>query len=140
MNESADLLWRIVQTGQMIQERLEASLESTGLSLAKLKALRYLIEADQPMALGQLAEKIACVKSNVTQLVDRLENEGLVKRMPDPTDRRSVLAGVTAEGRQKYEAGAQALAAAEAELLDELPASSRELLANALGSVSAAKV
>jgi DNA-binding MarR family transcriptional regulator len=138
MNQSADLLWNIVKTGQLIQDRLEASLESTGLSLAKLKALRYLIEADAPMALGQLAEKIACVKSNVTQLVDRLENEGLVKRIPDPTDRRSVLAAVTDSGRERYDAGARALAAAEAELLEELPAESRALLSSALASLTAA--
>jgi DNA-binding MarR family transcriptional regulator len=137
MNESADLLWNIVKTGQLIQDRLEASLESTGLSLAKLKALRYLIEADAPMALGQLAEKIACVKSNVTQLVDRLENEGLVKRIPDPTDRRSVLAAVTDSGRERYNAGSRALAAAEAELLEELPAESRAMLSSALASLTA---
>lgn len=138
MNESADLLWSIVKTGQAIQERLEASLESTGLSLAKLKALRHLIEADAPMALGQLAEKIACVKSNVTQLVDRLENEGLVKRIPDPTDRRSVLAAVTDSGRERYAAGAAALANAEAELLAELPADARAVLSSALGSLTGA--
>ena len=137
MNESADLLWNIVKTGQLIQDRLESSLESTGLSLAKLKALRHLIESDAPMALGQLAEKIACVKSNVTQLVDRLENEGLVKRIPDPTDRRSVLAVVTDSGRERYAAGAKALAAAESELLEELPAESRAMLSSALASLTA---
>jgi DNA-binding MarR family transcriptional regulator len=138
MNDSAALLWSIVHTGQVIQDRLEASLEPTGLSLAKLKALRHLIEAETPLALGQLAEKIACVKSNVTQLVDRLENEGLVKRVPDPADRRSVLAEVTVEGRTRYEAGATALAAAEAELLEELPAESRGMLVSALANLTSA--
>src|SRR5687768_18415204 len=112
MNDSA-VLWTIIGAGQRIQDKMESALADSGLSLAKLKALRHLIEADAPMALGQLAEKIACVKSNVTQLVDRLENEGLVKRIPDPTDRRSVLASVTDQGRAKYEAGASALSAAE---------------------------
>ena len=138
MNESAHLLWALVKTGQVIQDRLEASLESTGLSLAKLKALRHLIEADAPMALGQLAEKIACVKSNVTQLVDRLENEGLVKRIPDPTDRRSVLAAVTDSGRERYAAGSAALTQAEAELLDELPDDARATLSSALSSLTGA--
>ena len=92
MNDSK-LLWSIVHAGNRIQDRLEGAVAETGLSLAKLNALRHLVEAGEPMALGQLAEKIACVKSNVTQLVDRLENDGLVRRVPDPNDRRSVLAG-----------------------------------------------
>lgn len=135
MNNSPDLLWQIIHAGRLIEERLEAGLEETGLSLAKLKALRYLVEADAPMALGQLAEKIACVKSNVTQLVDRLENDGLVKRAPDPGDRRSVLATVTDEGRARYQAGALLLAGAEAELMDELPLEARPILGNVLGTL-----
>ena len=135
MNNRSDLLWQIVHAGRLIEERLEAALEQTGLSLAKLNALRHLVEADSPLALGQLAEKIACVKSNVTQLVDRLENDGLVKRMPDPNDRRSVLAAVTDDGRARYQAGAVALSAAEGQLLEELPASARTVLEEVLGNM-----
>ena len=39
-----------------------------------------------------LAERLTCAKSNVTQLVDRLEADGLVRRKLDPSDRRSRLA------------------------------------------------
>ena len=124
MNDN-DVLWSIVHAGNRIQERLEDSLEETGLSLAKLKALKHLVEAREPMALGQLAEKIACVKSNVTQLVDRLENDGLVQRVPDPSDRRSVLAAVTEEGRRRYQAGSAALAEAEREMLTAIPDGAR---------------
>jgi DNA-binding MarR family transcriptional regulator len=120
------LLWSIVHAGNRIQDRLEGAVAETGLSLAKLNALRHLVEAKEPMALGQLAEKIACVKSNVTQLVDRLENDGLVKRVPDPDDRRSVLAAVTEEGRERYRAASMALANAEQQLLGEIEPSARE--------------
>lgn len=135
MNDSA-LLWSIIAAGRQIEEKLEAALGETGLSLAKLNALRHLVEADAPMALGQLAEKIACVKSNVTQLVDRLENDGLVRRVPDPNDRRSVLAVVTEEGRARFQAGNQSLAKAEAELLEQLPESARAGVAALLGDFS----
>ena len=120
MNDSA-VLWTIIGAGQRIQDELETALEGSGLSLAKLNALRHLVEAEAPMSLGQLAEKIACVKSNVTQLVDRLENDGLVRRMPDPNDRRSVLAAVTDEGRTRYAAGSAALTRVETELVSQLP-------------------
>jgi DNA-binding MarR family transcriptional regulator len=135
MNDN-EVLWSIVHAGNRIQERLEDSLEETGLSLAKLKALKHLVEAREPMALGQLAEKIACVKSNVTQLVDRLENDGLVQRVPDPNDRRSVLAAVTEEGRRRYTAGAAALAEAERALLSEIPAGTRGSVSSVLSGLS----
>ena len=130
------VLWQIMTAGRRIEERLENALEETGLSLAKLNALKYLVEADGPLALGHLAEKIECVKSNVTQLVDRLENEGLVRRMPDPSDRRGVLAAVTDLGLERYSVGARALAGAEAELTAELPDDQRTLLTELLTSLT----
>ena len=121
----------------MIQDRLEAALVPTGLSLAKLGALRHLAEANEPLPLGQLAERIACVKSNVTQLVDRLEADQLVRRVPDPSDRRSVRAEITEEGRVRYEAGIQALETAEDEVISELPPEEREQLQRLLDRLAA---
>jgi DNA-binding MarR family transcriptional regulator len=121
----------------MIQDRLEAALAPTGLSLAKLGALRHLAEANEPLPLGQLAERIACVKSNVTQLVDRLEADQLVRRVPDPSDRRSVRAEITEEGRSRYVAGLEALGTAENEVISELELQDREELQRLLDRLAA---
>jgi DNA-binding MarR family transcriptional regulator len=75
VNDAHHLLFSVLHVAEHVQERLETALAPTGLSLAKLGALRHLAEADEPLPLGQLAERIACVKSNVTQLVDRLESD-----------------------------------------------------------------
>lgn len=128
MKQPHDLLSTVLHTAAAIQDRLEAALEPTGLSLAKLGALRHLAEANEPLPLGQLAERIACVKSNVTQLVDRLESDELVRRVPDPSDRRSVRAEITDEGRLKYQAGIEALSVAEDELVSELALSDQDQL------------
>ncbi|HVX87449.1 MAG TPA: MarR family transcriptional regulator [Gemmatimonadales bacterium] len=109
--------YHLAHAAQEVEARVERALDEAGLSLAKMKLLRHLYNAREPLALGALAEKNACVKSNVTQLMDRMEGDGLVKRVPDPADRRSVRAQITAEGRRKYEAGSKRLAAAEAEVL-----------------------
>jgi len=74
---------------------VEERLADAGLSLPKLAALHQLSQAGDSLPLGQLAERLACVKSNVTQLVDRLEADGLVVRAADPNDRRSRLAVLT---------------------------------------------
>src|SRR5882762_9337301 len=84
---------------------VEAKLNVVGLSWAKLAALKVLSEAGESLPLGQLAERLSCVKSNITQLIDRLEADGLVSRTGDPNDRRSRLAVLTAAGRKACEAG-----------------------------------
>src|SRR5688500_12832287 len=48
----------------------------------------HLIEPERPLPMGQLAETLACDKSNVTGLVDRLESRGLLRRRPSTGDRR----------------------------------------------------
>ena len=58
----------------------------------------HLIEPDRPMAMGQLAETLACDASNVTGLVDRLESRGLVRRRPSAGDRRVKVLVLTPTG------------------------------------------
>ena len=108
-----------------VEARFEAALEPLGLSLAKFGALSRLVAAGEPIPLGTLAERCACVRSNITQLIDRLEAEGLVERSDDPRDRRSIRAGLTAEGRRRQSAGVRALEEAEKELLSRLPRAQR---------------
>jgi DNA-binding MarR family transcriptional regulator len=99
---------------------VDAKLSSIGLSLPKLAALNRLVEAGDSLPLGQLADRLACVKSNVTQLVDRLEADGLVSRAPDAGDRRSRLAVITPAGRAAYEEGSRIHRDAERELFSVL--------------------
>lgn len=84
------------------------------------------------LSLGLLSERQGCVKSNITQLVDRLETDKLVKRMPDPADRRGVLASITDEGRRRYLAGRRSLENAEREMLIGLSPGDREQLSGLL--------
>lgn len=120
--------YHLVHAAQDVESYVEHALEEVGLSLAKVKLLRHLYNSKDALPLGTLAEKNSCVKSNVTQLMDRMEGEGLVKRVPDPDDRRSVRAQITAEGRRKYEAASKRMAAAETEVMASFSASERALL------------
>src|SRR5580765_4645037 len=92
-------LFAVLHASSVLESRLEARLSEVGLSLPKLAALHQLTVAGESLPLGQLAERLACVKSNVTQLVDRLEADGLVNRAADANDRRSRLAGFSSAGR-----------------------------------------
>src|SRR5215212_2013738 len=121
-------LFAVLHASSVLESRLEARLSEVGLSLAKLAALHHLTAAGESLPLGQLAERLACVKSNVTQLVDRLEADGLVNRTADPNDRRSRLAVLTAAGRTAYSKGDQIKRQTEQELFGVLsPAESNTL-------------
>jgi DNA-binding MarR family transcriptional regulator len=123
------LVEALLRSGKRLETRLDTALAEVGLSAAKWSALRHLAEAAEPLPLGQLAERLACVKSNATQLMDRLEADRLVRRVPDPADRRSIRAEVTDEGRQRYEAGLARMREVEREIVSDSTAEERQVLA-----------
>jgi DNA-binding MarR family transcriptional regulator len=68
----------------------------------------------RPMRLGALSEYLHIVPRSTTEVVDALEEAGLVERRPDPDDRRAVLVAPTTRG-EEVAAGIRAARAAEAE-------------------------
>jgi DNA-binding MarR family transcriptional regulator len=137
MNDLAPgaLAAEVTGTLHVIVGRLEAALEPLGLSLAKFGVLSKLVASKEPLPLRLLAEQCACVRSNITQLVDRLEADKLVRRADDPKDRRSILAELTPEGRSRHSAGLRAIEAAETELFAPLPERQRKNLVELLRSL-----
>ncbi|MEU0173803.1 MarR family transcriptional regulator [Streptomyces massasporeus] len=79
------------------QESYEAAAARHQLTSSQVRVLELL--SQQPLAMSRLAERLKCEPSNVTGIVDRLEARGLVRRGPDPADRRVKLAAVTEAGR-----------------------------------------
>lgn len=122
----------LLDAARAVEARAEGALGEMGLSLAKLGALRHLVLATEPLTLSQLAERHCCGKSNVTQLVDRLEADGLVVRESDPEDRRTVRATVTSAGRAAYDRASALLADHERALDAQLGRGPRAALARGL--------
>jgi MarR family transcriptional regulator, transcriptional regulator for hemolysin len=110
----APTMFSLLHAAHAVETRVEEALEKVGLSGAKFLALTKLVEAGEPLPLGALAERLTCVRSNITQLVDRLEADSLVRRVGDPADRRSKRAEITALGRKRQAAGAKQVEALEA--------------------------
>jgi DNA-binding MarR family transcriptional regulator len=131
-----DVMWSLMQAAQAIEARLESALAEVDLSGPKLAALTHLVEAGQPVPLGELAAQCACVRSNITQLVDRLEAERLVRRVDDPADRRSLRAAVTPLGRQRQALGAKKVAAVRRKMGKALSAINHASLKRALSGLA----
>jgi len=130
-----DVMFALMHASAAIEKRLEESLGRVGLSLAKFGALSHLVAAGEPMRLSDCAARMTCVRSNITQLVDRLEADGLARRMDDPADRRSVLAAATPLGIERQAAGEKLVAEVQKRFARSLSRADRLALARVLVAV-----
>jgi DNA-binding MarR family transcriptional regulator len=128
-----DLAFRVIGAAHEVEGRLEGALGAVGLSLAKLNVLKALADRDEPLPLSHLADRCCCVRSNITQLVDRLEAERLVERLPDPADRRSVRAALTPAGRERHAEAVRIVGETERQVFAGLGEEDRQALALLLG-------
>ena len=126
------LVFALLGTAGAVEARLEAALSPVGLSLAKAGVLHCLAQAQGPLPLSELAMHEKCVRSNITQLMDRLESDGLVRRRADPDDRRSVRAALTPAGRRAYARAMRALAAEQRAILSHISEADAATLKSAL--------
>lgn len=125
----------VLHAAHLIEDRIEQALGKVGLSMAKQGALSELAAAGEPLTLSQLAARLSCVRSNMTQLIDRLEADGLVKRLDDPADRRSVRAELTQLGKERQRAGEKAVKRVQSEFAASLTTRERLALEAALGAL-----
>lgn len=137
---SNDILAMLGTVGHTIGSHHDMVLKNHKLSAAKLGVLRQLILAGEPLPLGQLAARLTCVRSNITQLVDRLEQDGFVKRLPDSDDRRCLRAAITEEGRRRYAAGVKAQVEVQRQWLENLSAQEQAELATLLAKLRKTKL
>ncbi len=126
------LLFQIMDAAEALERRLDSALGKVGLSGAKASVLHALGEGDEALTLGQLADENCCVKSNITQLVDRLEADGLVRRVNDPDDRRIKRAALTVAGKKAYEEAIKVIEIQERSVQNLLTAGEVEVLGRAL--------
>jgi len=129
------IFFMLLDAGRTQFARLEEALRAVGLSAAKYKVLSQIAKSKEPVPLRLLAEEQQCVASNVTTLVDRLESDGLVRRVDDPADRRSKRAELTELGKEKADEGARVVAEVEAAFAESLGPTERLALAKVLSSL-----
>jgi DNA-binding MarR family transcriptional regulator len=90
---------------KQIHDHMERFAESHGLSDSRLRVLTRLYHSpSRQLPLGVLAEGLNVTPRTMTDIIDVLERDGLVRRVPDPADRRSVLALITETGLERINA------------------------------------
>jgi DNA-binding MarR family transcriptional regulator len=130
------LFFLILDAAYDLQARMEVDLEKVGLSGAKASVLDVLGKASEALTLGDVADRNCCVRSNITQLIDRLEGDGLVRRVNDADDRRIRRAALTTAGRKAWEDAREVIAKQEQELAALLSREEVTVLTKALKRIS----
>ena len=133
---ASDGIYSLLSAAHALEAKLESTLGAVGLSMPKFSVLSALVASETPLSLSELANKLSCVRSNMTQLVDRLEADGLVRRVSCPEDRRSVKAEITTVGREKQAAGQEAFDRLNAAFMQTVGATERRALERMLNAVT----
>ena len=105
--EAADgmaLVTAVMRVQQVFLARIEAILRPYGLTFARYEVLRLLAFTRRGvMPVGKIGERLQVHPASVTNAVQRLEADGLVRRAANPNDGRSILAEITDPGRRLVE-------------------------------------
>jgi DNA-binding MarR family transcriptional regulator len=107
---------RVGGLSRRFKRALNETIAEYGLSHEEWDVLGALRQAGPPFrrSAGELAKRAELSSGAMTNRLDRLEKAGLVKRLPDPDDRRGVLVELTDAGQKKWRDSAGAGAAREA--------------------------
>ncbi|MDP9932776.1 MarR family winged helix-turn-helix transcriptional regulator [Variovorax paradoxus] len=87
----------LAQASQLISAEFHEIVQANGLSVLEWRVLATLADSG-PVTIGQLAQKSVSKQPTVTRLLDRMEAQGLVERLPAVKDRRLTLVRMTRSG------------------------------------------
>jgi DNA-binding MarR family transcriptional regulator len=107
---SMRLATSIMRVQQLISAELDAVLKPLGITFARYEVLVLLsFSAAGRLPLSKIGERLMVHPTSVTNAMDRLESQGLVRRVADEKDRRRTFAELTVEGERVLVAATQAI-------------------------------
>lgn len=129
-----EVLSRVSRLARHLDRARSAAFAERDLESWEFDVLSALRRAGAPYELspGQLVTQTLVTSGTMTNRVDRLTARGLVRRLPDPRDRRGVIVRLTRSGRRTVDGAFAGLLARERDLLAELDDGDRDALAGLL--------
>ena len=115
-------LWlRLLTCTTLIENEVRRRLrDNFDITLPRFDLLAQLDRAPNGMTLGELSQRMMVSNGNITGLVDRLVEQGLIRRRPLPNDRRVQIVSLTPEGQREFRAMARVNADWVGEIFDGL--------------------
>jgi DNA-binding MarR family transcriptional regulator len=118
----------VLRLHRLMTDTVESKLRPQKLNLTDYMLLMTLqLSETGTRLISQLARSLMVHATTATLATDRLENRGLIKRSPHPTDRRATLVSITEEGRALVGEATDALRDSEFGLAGSTPDDQREL-------------
>lgn len=100
----------IMRAHQIYLARVDSALRPFDLTFARYELLMLLsLSRTGALPLSRVGARLQVHPASVTNVVDRLEAQALITRLPHPTDRRTTLAKILPEGRRVVELATAAL-------------------------------
>ena len=124
-----EVIGRITRLSALIQRELERVFAQHGVAGGDFDVLATLRRSGAPVTPGELSRSTMVTTGGMTKRLDRLEALGLIRRQPDPRDRRGRLIALTHNGRALVDRAVVAHLQNEERLLANLPAAKRKQLA-----------
>lgn len=125
---SLGIVQRLIWIGRLAEELLERTATASGMRRRGDYEVLALLRRSEPSLLTPLevAQQLRTSQSGMTGKLDRLEAQGLIERVPDPSDRRAIRLGVTDAGRALIDnAFTMSMAMYEAMLSELTPAEAK---------------
>ncbi len=136
---ASQIVMALIATSHRLQRvfntRLSSQAGSVKLSGPRLRLLLAVEEVGR-LRMGDLAEDLGITARTVTTLVDALERERLLARLPDPTDRRATLLELTDTARTQFEQVRSLQMELGEELVAPLDTQQRKLLLDLLSRLN----
>ncbi len=136
-NETNEAVLNIIFTGTLLAKEGQRVFRPFGLTLAQFNVLMLLKRQSVDGRINQttLGKMMLVNRSNITGLVDRMEEAGLVRRTDDPEDRRVHYVEMTDAGGRVLEEGHKAYFSRIEEIMSALSGNEHKFLSSMLESV-----
>src|SRR4051812_17484507 len=100
----------VMRVQQLLLARIEEALRPLGLTFARYEALVLLVFSRRgSLPMSKVSERLMVHPTSVTNIVDRLQRQEYIRRVPHPTDGRTTLVEITDTGRRAAEEATEAV-------------------------------
>ncbi len=91
----------ILRSYELLNDQVSNVMRSHDLTFARYEVLAWLaMDPDSSLTLSWISKTLRIPPATVTNIIDRLEDEKLVRRVPHPSDARTTLAVITSRGQR----------------------------------------
>ncbi len=90
----------LVLTADLLVKRIGTLLQPFNLTSASGLVLSILADSESPLPPNEIADRLIVSRATVTGLLDSLERQSYIRRLPHPSDRRMILVEITEKGRK----------------------------------------